>query len=136
MPFIARHQWVRDRAREERIVLLTFARSPTPYLTHEARVEVERLSPRITRVCARFGYMERPRIDPILRACKTQGLNIDNEDTSFFYADPKIEQATARSFPRWQRTLYEFLARNSRPLPDDLQIPAEQRVELGVTVPM
>ena len=37
-------------------------------------------------------------------------------------------------FAAWQRGYFAFLARNSRPLPDDLGIPAERRVELGVAV--
>ena len=36
--------------------------------------------------------------------------------------------------PRGLRWLFGVLARNSRPLPDDLQIPADRRVEIGIEV--
>ncbi len=36
--------------------------------------------------------------------------------------------------PAWRREIFEALLRNARPLPDDLRIAAERRVELGVTV--
>jgi K+ transporter len=36
--------------------------------------------------------------------------------------------------PGWRRQLFMSLLRNSRPLPDDLRIKAERRIELGVTV--
>ena len=36
--------------------------------------------------------------------------------------------------PAWRRELFEALLLNARPLPDDLHIVAERRVELGVTV--
>jgi hypothetical protein len=36
--------------------------------------------------------------------------------------------------PRTLRWLFGVLARNSRPLPDDLQIPADRRVEIGIEV--
>jgi len=134
VPFLARHRWVRDRAQEERIVVLNIARAPSPHLmTHEQRVTVERLSLRLIRVVARFGYMEQPRIEPILRACEAFGLNLDRDDTSFFYADPKIE-AAEHGMPDWRRRLFATLQRNARPLPDDLRIPAERRIELGVSV--
>jgi KUP system potassium uptake protein len=134
VPFLARHRWIRERAQEERIVVLNIARVTTPYLTHEERVTVERLSLRLIRVVARFGYMEAPRIDPIFRACDEFGLRLDRDDTSFFYADPKIVAAPEHGMVAWRRELFSALQRNARPLPDDLRITAERRVELGVTV--
>jgi K+ transporter len=88
------------------------------------------------RVIARFGYMEAPEIGPILRSCEAFGLNLDRDDTSFFYANPKIEPAPSGGMPGWRRELFAALQRNARPLPDDLHIRAERRVELGVTVLM
>jgi KUP system potassium uptake protein len=134
VPFLARHRWIRDRAQEERMVILNIARAQTPYLAHEERVTVERFSLRLVRVIARFGYMEAPRIDPILRSCDAFGLQLDRDDTSFFYADPKIEALPEHGMPGWRRELFATLQRNARPLPDDLRIKAERRVELGVTV--
>lgn len=134
VPFLARHRWVRDRAQEERIVVLNIARAPSPYLDNEHRVTVERFSLRLVRVIARFGYMEAPRIDPILRSCDAYGLDLDRDDTSFFYADPKIGELLAGGMPSWRRELFATLLRNARPLPDDLRIKAERRIELGVTV--
>ncbi|HEY6233822.1 MAG TPA: KUP/HAK/KT family potassium transporter, partial [Candidatus Elarobacter sp.] len=134
VPFLARHRWIRERANDERIVVLNIARAGTPYLTHEQRVTVERFSLRLVRVVARFGYMEAPRLEPILRACEAFGLDLDRDDTSFFYADPKIEALQPGGMPAWRRELFEGMLRNARPLPDDLRIRAERRVELGVTV--
>jgi len=137
VPFLARHRWIRERAQEERIVILNIARAETPYLlTDHERVTVERLSLRLVRVIAKFGYMEAPEIGPILRSCEAFGLNLDQDDTSFFYADPKIEAAEHDGMPGWRRELFTALQRNARPLPDDLHIKAERRVELGVTVAM
>jgi K+ transporter len=80
--------------------------------------------------------MEAPRIDPIFRACGAFSLDLDRDDTSFFYADPKIERAASHAMPGWRRELFTTLLRNARPLPDDLKIQAERRIELGVTVTM
>jgi len=105
-------------------------------MTDVDRVTVERFSLRLVRVIARFGYMESPRIDPILKSCDAFGLDLDRDDTSFFYADPKIEPAEKNGWPSWRRELFALLQRNARPLPDDLHIRAERRIELGVTVAM
>ena len=134
VPFLARHRWIRERAQEERIVVLNIARAGKPYLSDEERVTVERFSLRLIRVIARFGYMEAPTIEPIFRSCDAFDLHLDRDDTSFFYADPKIEPAHAHGMVAWRRDLFTALQRNARPLPDDLNIQAERRVELGVTV--
>ena len=135
VPFIGRtHKWIRARADEERVVLLTLIRAPRPYLAESERISVEHINERLHVVKAQFGYMELPAIGSIARACVTHGLDIDGEETSFFYADPKIVKDDVDPLPKWQRAFFKTLARNSRPLPDDMQIAAERRVELGVTV--
>ena len=135
VPFIGgRHRWIRARADEEQVVLLTLVRAARPYVPQEERVQIERINERLAIVRASFGYMEGPVIGAILQGCGTQGLQLDTDDTSFFYADPKIITAQEKPLPAWQRRYFRFLLRNSRPLPDDLGILAERRVELGVEV--
>ena len=133
VPFMRNHKWLRRRAYHERIVLLNLSRAAGPYARAEHRVEIEKLSDRLIRVIAHFGYMEPPRMSAILEACGDNGLHLQNEDTSFFYADPKLVPAV-HGMPRTLRWLFGVLARNSRPLPDDLQIPADRRVEIGIEV--
>jgi KUP system potassium uptake protein len=133
VPFMTRHRWLRRRAYHERVVLLNLSRAAGPYADPLHRVKIEMLSDRLVRVVGHFGYMEPPRIKSILAACKSDGLHLDDPETSFFYADPKLvpaEHGMLRPF-RW---LFGVLARNARPLPDDLQIPAERRVEIGIEV--
>ncbi len=135
VPFIgSTHQWIRARADEERVVILTLERITRPYVAASSRVNIQTVSPRLAIVRASFGYMERPNITPILRACGVEGLQIDTDDTSFFYADPKIVRAAVKPLPGAVRRYFQFLTRNARPLPDDLEIRAERRVELGVQV--
>jgi KUP system potassium uptake protein len=135
VPFVGgKASWVRARADEELVVLLTLVRAARPYETESERVSIEHVSDRLVLVRASFGYMEPPRIDPILAVCGAKGLRLDSDDTSFFYADPKLVRAEEKPMPAWQRRYFEFLLHNSRPLPDDLNIAAERRVELGVEV--
>jgi len=133
IPFMANHRWLRARAHHERIVLLTLLRNQAPYADPAQRVKIERLSDRLVRVIAQFGYMEPPRINVILGACEAHGLRLDDPETSFFYADAKLT-TLAGGMPGPQRWLFGLLSRNSRPLSDDLQIPADRRVELGLEV--
>jgi K+ transporter len=97
---------------------------------------VENVRDRITIVRANFGYMERPNIKPVLIACATHGLELDTDETSFFYAEAKFVRAKEEPLPQWQRGFFAFLFRNSRPLPEDLGIRADRRIEIGVEVEM
>jgi len=135
VPFIStKHRWIRARADEEHIVLLTLIRARRPHVAEGQRVRIEHAAERLTIVRASFGYMERPSIRPVLGACTLAGLHLDGDDTSFFYADPKIVRSDVAPMPGWVRQYFKFLARNARPLPDDMEIPANRRVELGVEV--
>jgi len=133
VPFMLKHRWLRARAARERIVLLNLARVQGPYADDGRRVQIQHLSDRLVRVVGHFGYMEPPRIAAILDSCGASGLNLMDPETSFFYADPKLVPAD-HGMPRPLRWLFGVLARNSRPLPDDLQIPADRRVEIGIEV--
>jgi KUP system potassium uptake protein len=134
VPFVAKHRWVSERAQRERVVLLTLVRAARPYVAEAERVSIVPLAARVVKVSAGFGYMERPRIEPILRACAARSLHLDDDETSFFYGDPKIIAAEKGGLPRWQRHLFMYLQRNARPIPDELGIPAERRVLLGLDV--
>ena len=133
VPFIAKRSWIRDRAQEERVVLLRLQRGANPTVVEAERVRVVRVAPSLTQIVATFGYMELPRIAPVIEAARAQGIDLDRDNTSFFYADPKIEDADGGEGNFLQR-VFVLMQRSARPLPDDLGIPAERRVELSVRV--
>jgi KUP system potassium uptake protein len=137
VPFMGgSHEWIRERADEGRVILLTLIRAASPYVADSARVRVERVSERLTLVTANFGYMERPSIEPIIGECSKYGLKLDSADTSFFYANPKLTRSDEDPLPGWMRRYYDVLARNSHPLTEDLGIRSDWQVQIGVVVPI
>ena len=135
VPFVGgSHHWIRARADEEHVVLLTLVRAAGPYVRESERVSIRRVADRLEVVTAQFGYMELPSIEPVLAACAGSGLHLEGDETSFFYADPKLVRAKTGALPGWQRAYFDFLTRNAHPLPDDLGIRSDWRVEIGVDV--
>jgi KUP system potassium uptake protein len=132
VPFVENHRWLGPLLAEEQLVLLTVATVPVPYVTGHDRVTIERVTSRFVRVRAKFGYMERPTLAPILQQCEQERLDIDKETTSVVYANPVIVPEAHGGLPRWQRGLFLWLQRNSRNLATELEIPANRRVELSV----
>jgi KUP system potassium uptake protein len=133
VPFVTTHKWLDKLITDEAVVLLTVIPKPRPYIPEAQRVDVERVSERLVKVSACFGYMETPRIMPIIRACGVANLDIDKDTTSFVYAAPVIIHKE-HGLPRWQRQLFQLLWELSRTLAEDLEIKANRRIQLGVEV--
>ncbi|HEY1681584.1 MAG TPA: KUP/HAK/KT family potassium transporter [Candidatus Tumulicola sp.] len=136
VPFVLRHHWARMHSVDERIILLTVVPTNDPYLNDERRVVVERLSPGLIRVTARFGFMEKPDIRYIVKACEVSGLRLDDPDTTYYMADPQIVAQRPGILHATRRAFYVFLKQNSRPIGASLGIPADSQAKLGLEVPM
>jgi KUP system potassium uptake protein len=134
VPFVNNHRWLANLISDEMIVLLHVVSTPRPYVHDDERVRFERMSNRFVRVFAAFGYMEQPRIYPIINSCQAADLDIDKDTTSFIYADPVIVAREHGGLPRAQRRLFEILLRLSRTLAEDLEVKPARRVEIGVEV--
>ncbi len=132
VPFVHQHRWLEPLIADEQIILLTVVLAPRPYVNEADRVTIDRVSNRFVRVSARFGYMENPRLQPILAVCESERLDIDKAETSFVFASPVIVKNDDAGLPAWQRHLFRWLQRNARTLATELEIPASRRVELGV----
>jgi KUP system potassium uptake protein len=134
VPFVNAHRWLNPLISEEVVILLTVKAVPQPRVEEAERVTIDYVSERFARITALFGYMESPRLTPILRACGAANLNLDKDTTSFVYANPVIVRKRSGGLARWQRRLFEVLQRLSRTLAEDLEIKPNRRVELGVEV--
>jgi KUP system potassium uptake protein len=134
IPFRKSRPWLDPLIRDQLLVLLTVAFPPRPFVAEQHRVAIDRVSNSLVRLTAHFGYMEPPRITPIIRACGVAGLDIDKDTTAFVYADPVIVGKVRGGLPRWQRYIFEIMQRLSRKLAEDLEIKADRQVEIGVEV--
>jgi len=134
IPYILQHYWNRFQALHERVVLLTLVPVNEPYVDARERVSVERISGRLVRVQARFGFMELPDFGPIVTSCAAFGLDIDNPKTSYVVAAPQLVAADQRRMSAPRRWLFDVMQRLAGTLPRDVHIPIDRLVQLGVEV--
>ncbi len=132
VPFLARHRWIRDRALEERMVLLNIARATTPYLKSEERVFVSGFAA-ADPGHRPLGYMETPphRPDP----ARLQRLRPGPRPRRHLVLlrRPQDEPAQpGKGMPGWRRELFS-LQRNT-PAARRPQDPGRAPVELGVSM--
>ncbi len=134
VPFVKDRPWLAPLISEDLVILLTVKAVPRPYVAEKQRVTIDDVSENFTRIVAVFGYMEQPRLAPILNACGAAHLDIDKDTTSFVYANPVIVGKKSGGLPHWQRKLFELMRRLSLTLAAQLEIKANRRIELGVEV--
>jgi KUP system potassium uptake protein len=108
--------------------------SAFPYIENSQRLDIERISSRLTRIVVHFGFMETPDVPKALVLAKRHGFDIDLEHATFFLARRKIVSDPNRGLPAWQDKLYISLTRFAIGEHDFFKLPRSHVVELGVQV--
>ena len=134
IPFVRSHPWLPHFLYDRKVVLLTLDPASRPYVEQTQRVSIEQLSPRLFVLRASFGYMEEPSIKYVIRACSQLDFKLDDPHTTFFFSVPAILGRAQDGMHQSQRLLFAWLSRVSRSLVDDLEIPPDRRVGIGVEV--
>jgi KUP system potassium uptake protein len=75
VPAALTHNFKHNKMIHKRVVLLTIVNEEIPFVHPERRVTVVELGQGFHRVIGRFGFMEEPNVQDVLKLCKPQGLN-------------------------------------------------------------
>ena len=123
-----------NRIVHERLIILNLEIVRTPRQDPANRVEIVESPPGVYRVTARFGFMETPDVGEALRACRTRGLTVFTEDSSFFVGQHVVR---ARELPGWrglQRLLFARMQRHSTQAAEFFRMPSRGVVSLNTVV--
>jgi KUP system potassium uptake protein len=135
VPFVRQHHWMPEFLDGKTVVLLTLLPAARPYVEQVRRVTIDEVAPCLYVVKASFGYMEEPSLRTIFRACDKLGFTSLNDDrTTFFYASPILVGRQTGGMHNWQRAVFSWLARTSRSLIDDMEVPPDRRVGIGIEI--
>ncbi|HKT72495.1 MAG TPA: potassium transporter Kup [Steroidobacteraceae bacterium] len=123
-----------NRVVHERVIILNIEIAHTPRQDPVRRVEIEELLPGVYAITARFGFMETPDVSHALRSCRTRGLRVFSEDSSFFIGRHVVR---ARPLPGWrglQRQLFARMQRHSTLAAEFFRMPFKGVVVLNTAV--
>jgi KUP system potassium uptake protein len=134
IPFVRSHPVLSTFLDDAKIVLLTLDPASRPYVEQARRATIEQIAPTVFVIRASFGYMEEPSIKYVVSACNKLDFKLDDERTIFFFSVPAIVGRAKNGMHQTQRALFAWLSRVSRSLVDDLEIPPNRRVGIGVEV--
>lgn len=133
-PAALMHNFKHNKVIHKRVVLLTILSEEIPFVEKERRVTVADLGQGFHRVIGRYGFMEEPNAEEVLKLCKPHGLNFREMETTFFLSRETIIASGRRGLARWRKHLFALLARNAQPANAYFRLPPNRVVELGLQV--
>src|SRR2546422_3429999 len=102
-----------NKVLHEKIVFLTVMTEDVPHVGGEQRLTVKRSGKGFHNVTARYGFMQDPDINEILAACKTNGLSIPLEGTTFFLGRETLIASDRPGMAMWRGRLVWVLLANA-----------------------
>ncbi len=133
-PSALAHNVRHNKVLHEHVVLLTARTEPTPFVSEDRRVVVERLADGIVYATALYGFMEDPNIPEVLDRVRDQGVTLDLDDITYFLGKETLLVTAERGMAVWREKLFVVMARNAVRATAFFRLPPDRVVELGVQV--
>ena len=128
------HNLKHNRVLHERNVLLSVYTLEQPRVPDTLRVAVEPIVAGFWRVSVYYGFMESPDLPAALEWTSEQGLDLEQQDTSFFLGRESIRPKAGMGLAAWRGRLFGAMYRNSGTAANFFKLPPNRVVELGSQV--
>ena len=123
-----------NRVVHERVIILNIEIAHTPRQDPVRRVDIEEILPGVYEITARFGFMETPDVTQAMKSCRTRGMRVFSEDSSFFVGRHLVR---ARALPGWkglQRRFFAAMQRHSTQAAEFFRMPYKGVIVLNTAV--
>jgi KUP system potassium uptake protein len=128
------HNLMHNKVLHERVLIVSVEVFDVPYVPEIDRIVISKLKGNFFRVTVQYGFKDEPDIPLALSLCKTQGLDIDMMETSFFLGRATLIPKVGSGMALWREKLFVFLFRNAGTATSFYKIPSNRVVELGTQV--
>jgi KUP system potassium uptake protein len=126
------HNLKHNKVLHQRNIILTIKTMDVPWVPEADQIHISSLcNDEVTRIVAKIGYMQSPRVPRILTMARRHGLDFDIMQTSFFLGRRTIKISARSGMPVWQDATFIFLTRMATNATDFFHIPTGRVVELG-----
>jgi KUP system potassium uptake protein len=133
-PMALMHNLKHNKVLHEKVVIMTIQAAEIPHIRADERVIVEKLKANFYRVVGRFGFMEDPDVPQVMDACKKNGLEIDEQLSTFFLSRETIIATPRPGMLMWREKLFSLMSRNAQSATAFFHVPPNRVVELGMQV--
>src|ERR1700722_1134099 len=118
----------------QRMIILQIEIAHTPRLDPVRRVSIEEILPGVYSITARFGFMETPDVSEALKSCRTRGLRVFTEDSSFFVGRHVVRARPLPGLKGMQRRLFARMQQHSTQAAEFFRMPFRGVVVLNTAV--
>jgi KUP system potassium uptake protein len=133
-PAVLLHHFKHNKVLHQQVVILSIVTDAVPEVSHEAFVHIKFFDRGFWAVTAHYGFMETPDVLQVLRACASQGLYLNEGETSFYLGRETLLTGKGKGMAPWRKRLFRFLSRNARSASDFFSIPPNRVVEIGTQI--
>ena len=132
VPPLLVHHVELTRALQETVILLTVEDMPVPEVAEEGRADVRRLGDGFWQVVVRFGYMEEPRVVPLLeKLAALHDIPLDVANATFFIGHATILPDEGGRLTAIPEAIFAYLKRNAVQEERRYHVPPERVIEVG-----
>jgi KUP system potassium uptake protein len=122
----------RSRALQETVVLLTVKISGAPTVPEEERYTWELLPNGFHRIVMHFGFMEEPKLLPVIeRAIMANKISFPEDEVTYYVGRENLIASAKGQMGVVTETVFAFLHRNAVPVDRFFGLPPRQVMELG-----
>jgi KUP system potassium uptake protein len=133
-PAVLLHHFKHNKVLHQQVVILSVVTDAVPEVSHDDFVHIKFFDRGFWAVTAHYGFMETPDVVQILRACASQGLYLNEADTSFYLGRETLLLGPKGGMSPWRKRVFRFLSRNARSATDFFSIPPNRVVEIGTQI--
>jgi KUP system potassium uptake protein len=123
-----------NKVLHEHVVTLMVTTQAVPHVSADQQTTVRSLGQGVFDVVVRYGFMEDPNIPEALALARERGLELDDEDVTYFLGRETLIVSRAPGMAMWRERLFVLMARNAIRATAFFRLPPERVVELGVQV--
>jgi KUP system potassium uptake protein len=118
----------------QRMIILNVEIADTPRQDPAGRLRIEEQVPGVFYITARFGFMETPDVAEALKACRTRGLRVFTEDSSFYVGRHVVRARPLPGLRGLQRRMFAHMQRYSTQAAEFFRMPFRDVVILNTAV--
>jgi KUP system potassium uptake protein len=123
-----------NKVLHEHVVTLMVTTQPVPHVLPGEQATVRTVGQGVFDVVVRYGFMEDPNIPEALALAREHGLELDDEDVTYFLGRETLIVSRTPGMAMWRERLFVLMARNAVRATAFFRLPPERVVELGVQV--
>lgn len=129
------HHIKHNKVLHDHVILLHIEVQPVASIAAADKIMIENLGPNFYRITFNYGFKERINVPNRLKTCKSQGLDCDIENASYYLGRETITFKTSNSIVQGiSNSVFAFLNRNAGRATIFYKIPPNRVVEMGAQV--